>query len=62
VYCFGLLGGGNVHVLLVSAPDLGGLKSGIYELTISFYGSPSAVPGIGPRKQHLWADFSYYSD
>ncbi len=62
VYCFGHLGDGNVHVNIVSDTNLEGLKNKIYELTISVNGSPSAEHGIGQRKKHIWADFSYYSD
>ena len=62
VYCFGHLGDGNVHVNIVSDKNLKELKSKIYELTISLNGSPSAEHGIGQRKKHIWADFSYYSD
>ena len=62
VYCFGHLGDGNVHVNIVSDKNLEGLKNKIYELTISVNGSPSAEHGIGQRKKHIWADFSYYSD
>ena len=62
VYCFGHLGDGNVHVNIVSDTNLEELKSKIYELTISLNGSPSAEHGIGQRKKHIWADFSYYSD
>ena len=62
VYCFGHLGDGNVHVNIVSDTNLEELKSKIYDLTISLNGSPSAEHGIGQRKKHIWADFSYYSD
>ena len=62
IYCFGHLGDGNVHVNIVSETNLDELKNKIYELTISFNGSPSAEHGIGQRKKHIWSDFSYYSD